>query len=77
MFELIDSAEAANAEVQLSSGVRTLIRVARKWGGEGRVLLLEDVTTVRRLENVPGVVAVNLVGEAKREIQVVAERTRL
>ena len=31
----------------------------------------------RRIENVPGVGAVNLVGEAKREIQVVADRTRL
>src|SRR5262249_40564119 len=31
----------------------------------------------RRLENLPGVGAVNLVGEAKREIQVVVDRARL
>ena len=29
-----------------------VIKVAQKWGSDGRVLLIEDVTTVRRLENV-------------------------
>jgi hydrophobic/amphiphilic exporter-1 (mainly G- bacteria), HAE1 family len=38
---------------------------------------IADKLVKRRLENVPGVGAVNLVGEAKREIQVVADRTRL
>ena len=36
-----------------------------------------DKLVKRRLENVPGVGAVNLVGEAKREIQVVVDRQRL
>src|SRR5262249_61645041 len=38
---------------------------------------LADKVVKRRLENVPGVGAVNLVGEAKREIQVVVDRARL
>ena len=38
---------------------------------------MADKLVKRRLENVPGVGAVNLVGEAKREIQVVVDRTRL
>ncbi len=38
---------------------------------------IADKIVKRRLENVEGVGAVNLVGEAKREIQVVVDRTRL
>jgi HAE1 family hydrophobic/amphiphilic exporter-1 len=38
---------------------------------------IADRTVKRRLENVPGVGSVNLVGEANREIQVVVDRARL
>jgi len=38
---------------------------------------LADKVVKRRLENVPGVGAVNLVGESTREIQVVVDRARL
>jgi len=38
---------------------------------------LADKVVKRRLENVPGVGAVNLVGEATREIQVIVDRARL
>ncbi|MCC7416197.1 MAG: efflux RND transporter permease subunit [Acidobacteria bacterium] len=38
---------------------------------------IADTLVKRRLENVEGVGAVNLVGEAKREIQVVVDRARL
>src|SRR5262245_132680 len=38
---------------------------------------IADKLIKRRLENVAGVGAVNLVGEAKREVQVVVDRTRL
>ena len=38
---------------------------------------IADKVVKRRLENVPGVGAVNLVGEATREIQVVVDRARL
>src|SRR4029078_2590453 len=51
-FDLTDSDVAATAEVQLPNTPRALIRTARKWGGDGRVLLLEDVTAMRRLQNV-------------------------
>jgi HAE1 family hydrophobic/amphiphilic exporter-1 len=38
---------------------------------------LADKVVKRRLENVPGVGAVNLVGESEREVQVVVDRARL
>ncbi len=71
VYELIDSNEAASAEVQLPDGPRTLIRVARKWGGEGRVLLLEDVTTVRRLETVRRDFVANVSHELRTPVAVI------
>ena len=50
--DLIDNTNDASAEVQLPNGARALIRAARTWGRAGRVLLLEDVTAVRKLETV-------------------------
>jgi HAE1 family hydrophobic/amphiphilic exporter-1 len=38
---------------------------------------LADTVVKRRLENVPGVGAVNLVGESKREVQVTVDRSKL
>jgi two-component system phosphate regulon sensor histidine kinase PhoR len=71
VFALIDSDEAATAEVELHGGVKTLIRVAHKYGGEGRVLLLEDVTTMRRLETVRRDFVANVSHELRTPVAVI------
>ena len=69
--ELIESSVAASAEIVLPSGVRALVRVARKWGGEGRVLLVEDVTAMRRLETVRRDFVANVSHELRTPVAVI------
>jgi two-component system phosphate regulon sensor histidine kinase PhoR len=71
LFELIDSDEALSAEVELPGGVKTLIRVAHKYGGAGRVLLLEDVTNVRKLETVRRDFVANVSHELRTPVAVI------
>ncbi|MDQ3364453.1 MAG: ATP-binding protein [Myxococcota bacterium] len=71
LFELLASDEAATAEVQLVGASRTLIKVAPKWGGDGRVLLLEDVTAMRRLENVRRDFVANVSHELRTPVAVI------
>ena len=69
--ELVDHAGDATAEVQLPNGPRTLIRAARTWGRAGRVLLLEDVTTVRKLETVRRDFVANVSHELRTPVAVI------
>jgi two-component system, OmpR family, phosphate regulon sensor histidine kinase PhoR len=69
--ELIDHTNDATAEVQLPHGPRTLIRAARTWGRAGRVLLLEDVTTVRKLETVRRDFVANVSHELRTPVAVI------
>ena len=71
VFELIDGNDAATVEIQLPTGLRALLRVANRWGGEGRVLLLEDVTTVRKLENVRRDFVANVSHELRTPVAVI------
>jgi two-component system phosphate regulon sensor histidine kinase PhoR len=71
LFDLIDSDVAATAEVQLPNTPRALIRTARKWGGDGRVLLLEDVTAMRRLETVRRDFVANVSHELRTPVAVI------
>jgi len=69
--ELIDHPEDASAEVQIPNGPRTLIRAARTWGRAGRVLLLEDVTNVRKLESVRRDFVANVSHELRTPVAVI------
>jgi two-component system phosphate regulon sensor histidine kinase PhoR len=71
LFDMLDSDVAATAEVQLPNTARALIRAARKWGGDGRVLLLEDVTTMRRLETVRRDFVANVSHELRTPVAVI------
>ncbi len=69
--ELLDANVEAATEIQLPNGPRTMIRVARKWGGEGRVLLLEDVTAMRKLETVRRDFVANVSHELRTPVAVI------
>ncbi|HEY0193537.1 MAG TPA: ATP-binding protein, partial [Kofleriaceae bacterium] len=71
LFDLLDSDAAATAEVQLPNTPRALIRAARKWGGDGRVLLLEDVTAMRKLETVRRDFIANVSHELRTPVAVI------
>ena len=69
--DLIDHPGDASAEVQIPNGPRTLIRAARTWGRAGRVLLLEDVTNVRKLESVRRDFVANVSHELRTPVAVI------
>lgn len=71
LFELLDADEAASAEVTLGTNRHALIKVAQKWGGDGRVLLLEDVTKVRKLETVRRDFVANVSHELRTPVAVI------
>ena len=68
---LVEDTKDATAEIQLPNGPRALIRAARTWGRPGCVLLLEDVTTMRRLETVRRDFVANVSHELRTPVAVI------
>ena len=68
---LVERPEDASAEVQLPGGARAMIHAARTWGRAGRVLLLEDVTNVRKLETVRQDFVANVSHELRTPLAVI------
>ena len=71
LHQLVEGSEDASAEVQLPNGPRTIVRAARTWGRAGRVLLLEDVTNVRKLETVRRDFVANVSHELRTPVAVI------
>ena len=68
---LVEDTRDATAEIQLPNGPRALIRVARTYGRPGCVLLLEDVTAMRRLETVRRDFVANVSHELRTPVAVI------
>jgi len=71
LHELLDRDEDAAAEIQLPSGARALVRIARTFGRTGCLLLVEDVTNVRRLETVRRDFVANVSHELRTPVAVI------
>lgn len=72
VFALIDGeGDDTPTEIALANNRRALIRVAHKYGGSGRVLLLEDVTTMRKLETVRRDFVANVSHELRTPVAVI------
>jgi two-component system phosphate regulon sensor histidine kinase PhoR len=71
LHALVERGEDASAEVQLPNGPRAVVRTARTWGRAGRVLLLEDVTNMRRLETVRRDFVANVSHELRTPVAVI------
>jgi two-component system phosphate regulon sensor histidine kinase PhoR len=68
---LVEETKDSTAEIQLPNGPRALIRAARTYGRAGCVLLLEDVTTMRRLETVRRDFVANVSHELRTPVAVI------
>jgi two-component system phosphate regulon sensor histidine kinase PhoR len=68
---LIERETDGSTELQLPNGPRTLVRAARTYGRAGCVLLLEDVTAMRRLETVRRDFVANVSHELRTPVAVI------
>ena len=71
LHALLDSERDNHVEVQLPNGPRALVRAARTYGRAGCVLLVEDVTNVRRLETVRRDFVANVSHELRTPVAVI------
>jgi two-component system phosphate regulon sensor histidine kinase PhoR len=71
LHALLDQERDTSVEVKLPNGPRALVRAARTYGRAGCVLLVEDVTNVRRLETVRRDFVANVSHELRTPVAVI------
>lgn len=71
LFDVLRRAESSQTEVELRSGMKVVIRGTRQWGDGTRILLLEDVTEVRRLETIRRDFVANVSHELRTPVAVI------
>ncbi len=71
LHALLDSERDDHVEVHLPAGPRALVRAARTYGRAGCVLVVEDVTNVRRLETVRRDFVANVSHELRTPVAVI------
>ena len=71
LHDLIDRQADGSTEIQLPHAARVLVRVSHTYGRTGCVLLIEDVTNVRRLETVRRDFVANVSHELRTPVAVI------